>query len=168
MFFPINTSLTLLTIFSEKCEKLVDLAREHDVLIICDDVYNTLSYKQDPCNPSNFLPSPQRLYAYDCKNHRKYKGDALEYYMQVYTGYFFKSYEFWELAVKVLGVNKFLSWSGRDLVHLSERTFHVNSCVLKIVLCSIVCSSLVKNNNNIFVLFFPFRSVRSVPFCSFR
>ncbi|CAK8693875.1 unnamed protein product [Clavelina lepadiformis] len=57
----------------EKCNKLVKLARKYDVLIICDDVYNVLSYKADVSVPGKFEYSPQRLFAYDRKTDPDYK-----------------------------------------------------------------------------------------------
>ena len=60
-------------ILAEKCRKLVQLARKYDLLIICDDVYNTLSYVED--GQGNFQPSPPRLFAYDDRNDPDYKGE---------------------------------------------------------------------------------------------
>ncbi|XP_053663627.1 2-aminoadipate transaminase [Anopheles marshallii] len=44
---------------AEKCQQLIRLARETDILIACDDVYNLLHY-DDPT-----APPPKRLFAYD-------------------------------------------------------------------------------------------------------
>ena len=62
--------------FSEKCKKLVDLARKYDLLVISDDVYNILNYDVNPSNPDEFLPAPKRLFAYDIKNDPDYKGET--------------------------------------------------------------------------------------------
>ena len=59
--------------------RLIEVAREHDLLIICDDVYNTLSYEVD--DRLNFLPSPRRLFAYDVKTDSNYKGIMLLNYV---------------------------------------------------------------------------------------
>ena len=64
----------ILTLYPEKCKRLVKLARKYDLLIICDDVYNILNYKDDEKNPGAFQPSPPRLYSYDNKSDPDYKG----------------------------------------------------------------------------------------------
>uniref|UniRef100_A0A182QW08 Aminotransferase class I/classII large domain-containing protein n=1 Tax=Anopheles farauti TaxID=69004 RepID=A0A182QW08_9DIPT len=47
-------------VFSEeKCQQLIKLARETDILIACDDVYNLLHYDDPSAAP------PKRLFAYD-------------------------------------------------------------------------------------------------------
>uniref|UniRef100_A0A182NIU9 Aminotransferase class I/classII large domain-containing protein n=1 Tax=Anopheles dirus TaxID=7168 RepID=A0A182NIU9_9DIPT len=47
-------------VFSEeKCQQLIKLARETDILIACDDVYNLLHYDDPAAAP------PKRLFAYD-------------------------------------------------------------------------------------------------------
>ena len=55
---------------------MIKLARKYDLLLICDDVYNTLNYVVDDKNPDKFLPSPPRLFSYDDKNDPDYKGKA--------------------------------------------------------------------------------------------
>jgi len=59
---------------AEKCRQLVMLARQYDLLIICDDVYNALNYVTDPANPDKFLFAPQRMFAYDKVSDPDYKG----------------------------------------------------------------------------------------------
>lgn len=53
----------------ETCEALIKIARKHDLLIVCDDVYNLLHY-DDP-------NSPKRLYAYDNFNDDDFKGHII-------------------------------------------------------------------------------------------
>jgi len=60
-----------------KCNQLIKLARQYDLLIICDDVYNALSYKVDEKRPKKFQPSPPRLYSYDRKSDPDYKGNVI-------------------------------------------------------------------------------------------
>ncbi|XP_072017691.1 uncharacterized protein [Amphiura filiformis] len=56
----------------ERCERVVQLARKHESLIVCDDVYNTLSWIPKP--DGSFDDPPQRLFAYDKKTDTDYKG----------------------------------------------------------------------------------------------
>ncbi|CAB4068478.1 unnamed protein product [Lepeophtheirus salmonis] len=51
---------------SEKCNKIVNLAREFSFIVLCDDVYNLLTY--------NKAPPPKRLFAYDSPHDENYKG----------------------------------------------------------------------------------------------
>ncbi len=55
----------------EKCEKLVALARKHNVLVIADDIYNLLTYKGDN---GSFSKSPPCLFTYDRKSDAGYAG----------------------------------------------------------------------------------------------
>lgn len=55
----------------EKCEKLVALARKHNVLVIADDIYNLLTYKGDN---DSFSKSPPCLFTYDRKSDAGYAG----------------------------------------------------------------------------------------------
>lgn len=50
----------------ESCKKIVDLARKYSIVVVCDDVYNLLSY--------NDSSPPHRLFYYDDKNDVDYKG----------------------------------------------------------------------------------------------
>ncbi|XP_048744896.2 uncharacterized protein LOC125657961 [Ostrea edulis] len=54
----------------EKCRRLVSLARQYDMLMFCDDVYNLLTYTD------NGVP-PLRLLSYDNKEDPNYKGNTL-------------------------------------------------------------------------------------------
>uniref|UniRef100_A0A1L8E2L7 Putative aromatic amino acid aminotransferase n=1 Tax=Nyssomyia neivai TaxID=330878 RepID=A0A1L8E2L7_9DIPT len=56
---------TGITLSEQKCEDVVKLAREFDMLISCDDVYNLLYYSGAP---------PKRLFAYDNPDDDGYKG----------------------------------------------------------------------------------------------
>jgi len=59
----------------DKCKKLVELARKHNVLVISDDIYNLLTYKKS--DGVNFDASPPRLFTYDCKTDAGYKGNVI-------------------------------------------------------------------------------------------
>ncbi|XP_068731253.1 uncharacterized protein [Montipora capricornis] len=54
----------------ERCEKLIKVLRKHNVLALCDDVYNLLSFVDD-------APAPQRLFAYDNKSDADYRGNVI-------------------------------------------------------------------------------------------
>ncbi|XP_072037284.1 2-aminoadipate transaminase-like [Amphiura filiformis] len=56
----------------ERCQRVVQLARKHESLIVCDDVYNTLSWIPKP--DGSFDDPPQGLFAYDKKTDTDYKG----------------------------------------------------------------------------------------------
>ena len=45
-------------VFLEKNRRLIEIARKHDVLLFCDDVYNLLHFDSD-------TKAPPRLTAYD-------------------------------------------------------------------------------------------------------
>ena len=55
---------------AEKCKKVIELLRKHNILAFCDDVYNLLSYTDDK-------PPPQRLFAFDDKSDADYKGNVI-------------------------------------------------------------------------------------------
>lgn len=58
-------------LFSDEInEGLIKLARKHDFLVVCDDVYNLLHYD---CSGK----SPKRLFAYDYENDVDYKGNVV-------------------------------------------------------------------------------------------
>ena len=54
----------------ERCKKVIELLRKHNMLAFCDDVYNLLSYTDDK-------PPPQRLFAFDEKSNADYKGNVI-------------------------------------------------------------------------------------------
>lgn len=54
---------------SDVCQQLIELSRENDFLITCDDVYNALSYGSDS--------PPKRLLAYDSRTDGNYKGHVI-------------------------------------------------------------------------------------------
>lgn len=57
-------------LFSEEvCKRLLELSREYDFLIACDDVYNLLHY----CDES----SPKRLFSYDKIEDSDFKGNVI-------------------------------------------------------------------------------------------
>lgn len=55
---------------ADRCKKVIELIRKHNVLAFCDDVYNLLSYTDDN-------PPPQRLYAFDDKSNADYRGNVI-------------------------------------------------------------------------------------------
>lgn len=55
---------------ADRCKKLIMLLRKHNVLAVCDDVYNLLSFGDDS-------PPPQRLFAFDHKSDADYKGNVI-------------------------------------------------------------------------------------------
>ena len=51
-----------LHIFTDRCRKIVELARKYNLLVICDDIYNLLFFPTpDGSTPVNTT----RLFAYD-------------------------------------------------------------------------------------------------------
>jgi DNA-binding transcriptional MocR family regulator len=57
-------------LFSDQvCNALISLARKHDFLIVCDDVYNMLHYDDEK--------SPKRLFAYDKDDDVNFKGHVI-------------------------------------------------------------------------------------------
>ncbi|XP_077986876.1 uncharacterized protein LOC144441198 isoform X2 [Glandiceps talaboti] len=61
----------------EKCRKVIQLARKYNVLVVCDDVYNLLSYIPGDKPEDVPLPAPKRLFAYDDKLDPEYKGNVI-------------------------------------------------------------------------------------------
>ena len=59
----------------EKCEGLVKVLRKHNVLAVCDDVYNCLPFVDS--EPPFTTPGPKRLFAFDKKSHPDYKGNVV-------------------------------------------------------------------------------------------
>ena len=55
---------------AERCKKVIELIRKHNVLAFCDDVYNLLSFTDDK-------PPPQRLFAFDNKSNADYSGNVI-------------------------------------------------------------------------------------------
>lgn len=57
-------------LFSEEtCKALVKLARKHELLVVCDDVYNMLYYDDEK--------APKRLFEYDCDTDVDFKGNVI-------------------------------------------------------------------------------------------
>ena len=57
--------IIMISYYLERCKQLISLARKYECLILCDDVYNVLSYRSD--DPDKFVSAPKRLFAYDDK-----------------------------------------------------------------------------------------------------
>jgi len=72
---PINQNPTGICYSAEKCKKIVELARKHNILVISDDVHNLLYYKKS--DGKNFDVPPDRLHSYDSKNDSDYKGNVI-------------------------------------------------------------------------------------------
>uniref|UniRef100_A0A1B0D9T1 Aminotransferase class I/classII large domain-containing protein n=1 Tax=Phlebotomus papatasi TaxID=29031 RepID=A0A1B0D9T1_PHLPP len=60
---------TGVTLSVKKCKELIKIAREFDILISCDDVYNLLHYSSEG--------SPKRLFSYDNPSDGDYKGHVI-------------------------------------------------------------------------------------------
>ncbi|XP_071948031.1 2-aminoadipate transaminase-like isoform X2 [Antedon mediterranea] len=58
----------------EKCKALIRLARDNNILIICDDVYNLLCFEK---NGNAFKRAPPRLFQYDVKADDDYFGNVV-------------------------------------------------------------------------------------------
>ncbi|XP_033103384.1 uncharacterized protein YER152C-like isoform X3 [Anneissia japonica] len=58
----------------KKCEKLVKIARDYNMLVISDDVYNLLCFEKDG---DDFKRAPPRLYQYDVKSDKDYFGNIV-------------------------------------------------------------------------------------------
>ncbi|EDV28145.1 uncharacterized protein TRIADDRAFT_53439 [Trichoplax adhaerens] len=59
----------------ERSKQIVSVARKYGCLVLCDDVYNVLSYRSD--DPDKFVPAPKRLFAYDDKSDPDYQGNVI-------------------------------------------------------------------------------------------
>lgn len=57
-------------LLAERSQKLITLLRKYNVLALCDDVYNLLSFIDDQ-------PPPKRLFAFDNKSDADYKGNVI-------------------------------------------------------------------------------------------
>jgi DNA-binding transcriptional MocR family regulator len=57
----------------ERCQQIVSIARQYNLLVVCDDVYNLLYFTP----PDRDGKSPKRLFAYDDKHDPKYKGNVV-------------------------------------------------------------------------------------------
>jgi DNA-binding transcriptional MocR family regulator len=58
---------------SERSQRIIQIARRYNLLVICDDVYNLLYF---PSHYSSGCP-PQRLFAYDKKDDSDYAGNVI-------------------------------------------------------------------------------------------
>ncbi|KAK3102686.1 hypothetical protein FSP39_013144 [Pinctada imbricata] len=58
------------TLPKDRCEKLIHLARQHDVLLFTEDVYNLLNYSENK-------HSPPRLLTYDRESDPDFKGHVI-------------------------------------------------------------------------------------------
>jgi DNA-binding transcriptional MocR family regulator len=57
-------------VFSQEiCQSLIKLARKHDFLIACDDVYNMIYFDDEN--------APKRLYQYDLDDRENFKGHVV-------------------------------------------------------------------------------------------
>ncbi|XP_037906808.1 uncharacterized protein YER152C isoform X3 [Hermetia illucens] len=70
MYYAIPTyhNPTGILFSDEICKELITLAKEFDILVACDDVYNLLYYKNSP---------PKRLYAFDSFTAEDYRGNVI-------------------------------------------------------------------------------------------
>ena len=58
-----------------RCKRLIKVLRKHNVLAVCDDVYNLLPFMED--KPPFISSPPQRLFAYDSKSDPGYSGNVI-------------------------------------------------------------------------------------------
>lgn len=72
---PIFNNPRATCLSEEKSKKLIQVLRKHNVLALCDDVYN-LCYFMDS-KPPFTTPSPKRLFAYDKESDPGYKGNVV-------------------------------------------------------------------------------------------
>eukprot|EP00058_Branchiostoma_floridae_P008250 XP_002593738.1 hypothetical protein BRAFLDRAFT_124477 [Branchiostoma floridae] len=72
-FQILKTDLGLKTI-SGRCRQLVQVARKHDILVVCDDVYNTLCYERD--TQGNFVTPPPALISFDQETDPGFHGNV--------------------------------------------------------------------------------------------
>ncbi|XP_077272268.1 2-aminoadipate transaminase isoform X2 [Temnothorax americanus] len=67
MFYtiPIFHNPTGMTLSPDQCKRLVEIAQNNSIVVVCDDVYNLLYYGQEP--------PPRRLFSYDDPKELNYK-----------------------------------------------------------------------------------------------
>ncbi|KAF4522003.1 hypothetical protein B566_EDAN010852 [Ephemera danica] len=66
---PVFHNPTGTTLSSDRCEKLVQLARKLEMLVFCDDVYNLLAHRGDAI--------PRRVFAYDRSGATQFGGHVI-------------------------------------------------------------------------------------------
>lgn len=59
-----------------RCKQLINVLRKHDVLCVCDDVYNCLAFLEED-GPPFIQPAPKRLFSYDNKADSSYLGNVV-------------------------------------------------------------------------------------------
>ncbi|XP_062515303.1 uncharacterized protein LOC134190803 [Corticium candelabrum] len=65
---PIFHNPTGICLSHERCREVIDIARKNDLLVVCDDVYNLLSYTDEKY---------PRLFSYDKKDDPDYQGNVV-------------------------------------------------------------------------------------------
>ena len=58
-----------------RCQRIVELARQYDILVVSDDIYNVLSWM--PTDNNELGLAPPRLFSYDKKDDPDYKGNVI-------------------------------------------------------------------------------------------
>ncbi|XP_078687203.1 2-aminoadipate transaminase-like [Branchiostoma floridae x Branchiostoma belcheri] len=58
-----------------RCRQLVQVARKHHILVVCDDVYNTLCYEKD--SQGNFVTPPPALISFDQETDPGFHGNVV-------------------------------------------------------------------------------------------
>lgn len=66
---PVFHNPTGILFSDDICQALITLARKHDLLIVCDDVYNTLYFDDEK--------APKRLFEYDRDADEEFKGHVI-------------------------------------------------------------------------------------------
>ncbi|XP_033643456.1 uncharacterized protein YER152C-like isoform X1 [Asterias rubens] len=81
---PFRAMLYVITVFQNpttlcyskaKCERIIELAREYDLLVVSDDIYNVLSWV--PTGGDELGLAPPRLFSYDKKDDPGYKANVV-------------------------------------------------------------------------------------------
>ncbi|XP_033104438.1 uncharacterized protein YER152C-like [Anneissia japonica] len=93
----------------QRCEKIVKLARKYNILVLCDDVYNSLCFEK---KGDAFKRAPARLLKYDVKSDGDYFGNVVS------NGSF----------SKLLGPGLRLGWIEAPKVVLSK--LMINGCLI--------------------------------------
>lgn len=100
----------------ERCQRLVELARQHDVLLLAEDVYNLIHFEES-------VVPPQRLLAYDNPSDADFRGHTIS------SGTFSKILApglrlgWVEAHDRILNLlyNSNMMWSGGSLNHYASK-----------------------------------------------
>lgn len=65
----LKNEIEIINLFAETSQALIGLSRKYEMLIVCDDVYNLLTFESEK--------PPERLFVYDCFNDENFKGNVI-------------------------------------------------------------------------------------------